>query len=120
MAIGEIDTRTTEEIMADLERRRKGYKFLTTEEALAWNKARGLRPLQDSHWMVKHAEDRKKLEAMIEEIHKSYEHRLKMAKLWKSLAKQYKSDLDNSDGDNIKIISTNQTGGINAAKVVIK
>lgn len=72
MAIGEIDTRTTEEIIKDLEHRRKGYKFLTTEEALSWNKERGLAPLSKKHWSVKAAK---------------VAHVLRMGGAWKRLAK---------------------------------
>ena len=88
------DNRTEEEIIADLEERRNDHKFLTTEEAQEWNDQREKRSLSSSHWSVKRAEDRAKLEAMVEAIHKSYEYRLQMAAKWKALARQQQMDLD--------------------------
>lgn len=80
------DHRTLEEIEADLEERRKDHQFISTEEVLEWNANRPGKPLPDSHWTVKREKDRKKLEAMIGAIHKSYEYRLLMGAAWKKLA----------------------------------
>lgn len=49
------DSEDKEDDGPSLEERQKDHKFLTTEEAQAWNKARGLRPLSPKHWMVKAA-----------------------------------------------------------------
>ncbi|MEE8181750.1 MAG: hypothetical protein V3T87_00385 [Candidatus Thorarchaeota archaeon] len=73
-----FDTRTPEEIEADLERRRKDHVFMTTEEAVAWNKAREKRPLSEAHWSVKAAK---------------VKHVLHMGHVWKRLAKVMYTDM---------------------------
>jgi len=66
---------------------KKNHRFMTTEEAAAWNKERGLRPLPDSHWMVKQENDRKRIKALLDSVYEGYSYRLRMGSLWKRLAK---------------------------------
>lgn len=81
MAIGEIDTRTPEEILKELKERQKDHVFMTTEEARAWNEAQPKTPLSKSHWSVKAAK---------------IKHTLRMAANWKQLAKALWNDLRES------------------------
>lgn len=79
MPVGEIDNRTPEEIMADLEARRKDHKFLTSEEARSWNARQVKTPLSKNHWSVKEAK---------------IKHVLRMGGAWKRLAKMMYMDIN--------------------------
>ncbi len=41
------------DLAQSLEGRQRNHKFLTTQEVLAWNATRGLRPQSSKHWMSK-------------------------------------------------------------------
>lgn len=71
------DNRTSDEIIADLESRRKDHVFMTTEQALEWNKKQAPKPYGDSHWTVKAGKVR---------------HVLRMGASWKRLAKALWAD----------------------------
>ena len=72
------DNRTEEEVIEDLEARRKDHVFLTTEQAVAWNAKQPKTPQSKSHWSVKAAK---------------IKHVLRMGSNWKQLAKALWTDL---------------------------
>ena len=74
----EIDTRTPDEILADLERRQKDHVFMTSVEAEEWNAQREKSPLSKNHWSVKAAR---------------IKHVIRMGSSWKRLAKRLRAQL---------------------------
>lgn len=72
---------------ASLEERQESHRFLTTEEAQAWNARQPLKPLPDSHWMVKAEKQRQEEERLA---------RMRfLASGWKRLAKKMRTKVVN-------------------------
>jgi hypothetical protein len=72
------DNRTEEEVLADLEERRKDHVFQTTEDAQAWNAARVKKATSKNHWSYKA---------------NKIKHVIKMGAAWKRFSKLMYADV---------------------------
>ena len=72
-----------------LAERQRIHKFMTTEEALAWNATRGTRPQSSKHWMAKEREV-----ARVAKIKQDRLQRMRfLASGWKRLARNKSNEL---------------------------